>query len=671
MKNSKIRLLFALLALLFTLPVLAQTPPVDNSADNNKREAPKPEPITEEQGWVLLKAHVEKESALVFDKLTAGFPFRKVSLPEEEALVKKIADRISRAAGRGDYTKPIAIAKMGFQDVVNALTFPGGQMIYLTGLLNLCRERAQEMAKEKTPLNSKLGANAFSYHYENLIAAVVGHELGHYFGQHFMRRIAFSAQSFNNTNIDLPLEKIRYGQEHELEADEFSLRIMKKAGYDPGYIVEVLKLLKLEQQKMLKTGSDMNPYLLTHPSGNARLAEVASKAQGKEFFERMAKLEMAFASIETGSDLDRAAEIIDKELALFPKNTYLLAAAARIYHRRWEASCTIDELLFKVSIAPMSFHDEMVPAQPMLRAAADGPRVPGEDEYFYKAKKYYRLALQAQADLLTQSSLAALLIYEPKQDKEALKLAELAAEKSAKDQGIQRLQILNNLGIVYYFVGDYHSAEQSFKKASGVAKDLVMKPDGNTAFLNRQRLIQGFSERNTGSLFEAYFNFGQLYHKTGFPEEAKRIWTGYLTALDWRSDWAKHAAVQIDVDLKKMQPGPAPTADGIGPGTTIAVILVRWGEPTSKTRMGINEVWNYPQRGVEIATEMGLVKAIKAAGNAAPPLSNGVYVKMKQADVERKFGEPTSRRGSQVFYPRSHFILTYDEGLVSQIIVIQ
>ena len=678
MMTSKSRhIMIALITILFMGSVFANNKSRSNQKSKTKKTILK-KSMSHEQSWAFLKKHVEKESSLAFNRLTKGWPFRRVNMQDDQAMIQKLANRLSRAAGRGDYNKEIVIARMRFRNVVNAMTFPGGQMIYLTGILKLCKNGAKKMAAEKTPLNRRLGTQkATRYHYERLVAAVLGHEMGHYYGQHFMRRIQFTTKNFNNTKINLNMEQIRFGQEHEIEADEFSMQVMKKAGYNPEYVVKVLKLLKEKQQQMLKRGNKINPYTQSHPTGNARVAAVASKAQGKEFYERMVKLELAFAAIETGADLDLAVETIEEELKKFPKNTYLLTAAAKIYHRRWEKSCSIEELQFKSSIASMAFRDEMISAKLKMRSRAISARsIPGNVKFFRKADVYYRKALKGNADFLTGSSYAVLLVYDPGQVKKAIKIGELAAKGIAKRKGIKRFQVLNNLGIIYYFIGDYHNAEKSFKIASGGIKRLVIRAKrrgiNKYKYIKRQKLIQGFSTRNTGKLFEALFNLGQLYNLTEYPKIAKSIWRDYLTILDWQSDWAKYAALQIDMDLKKFGNKPTPSVAGISPGMTIAYIIRNWGTPDSKTRAGGHRLkWIYKKRGITLYTEIGVIKAlsVRAVGSSVPVLSNGVHIKMQQRDVVRKFGMPPSRRGSMVYYPQAHMILTYDAGKVSEIVV--
>ncbi len=627
-----------------------------------------------EPGWSELQTYVLKTSKQMYDQLITRY-FVKVDDRGEEGLLVDLAHQISRAAGRGDYNHPVSIAQVrGNPDVINALTLPGGQIIFLGGILKIMHKRADEMAAEKTPLNAKLGKDAAAYHYRRMVAAVLGHEMGHYFGQHFIRQYAFRAKNLTNTKMNLSTEAVRYGQEHELESDEFALQMLHRLGYEPIYLLEVLNLLRKERDKYVKSGAmGGNPYLESHPTGNERIAAVATKAQGKEFYERMAGLERAFASIETGADLDRAAQILDAEVKRYPKNTHLLSAAAKVNHRRWEASASIDEILFKPALAPMAFRDDMIPEKGMLSSGAPGTKkIPGDETIFRKAQEYYQRAVEAQADLLTRSSYAALLAYDPAKRKAAILLGESALETLQKNQVIERMMALNNLGIVYYHTGDYHSAEASFQGSAGF---LVGKTFQSTIYVAQQKkmqsVLQGFSQRNMGRLFEGFFNLGQLYQRTGFSSQAKEIWSRYVRELDWESEWGKYAAAQAGIDLASVQPGPVPTLSGIGPGASIPMVIRAWGKPESETEYMNYTRWMFPKQQAEIIILQGFVKRVRALGAGSGPLSNGAHIGMTKAQAESRFGRPGMERGNQAFYPRSFMILGFQDDRVSEIMVIR
>ena len=633
-----------------------------------------PAETAKDPGWSELQSYVLKTSDQMYHQLITRH-FQKVQDKAEEDMLAELANQISVAAGRGQYNHPVSIAEArGNPNVINALTLPGGQIIFLSGILKVMHQRSDALAAEKTPLNAKLGKDAAAFHYRRMVAAVLGHEMGHYFGQHFIRQYTFRAKNLANTKINLSTEAVRYGQEHELESDEFALQMMHRLGYDPLYLLEVLKMLKGERDRHVKSGAmGGNPYLESHPTGNERLAAVATKAQGKEFFARMSGLERAFASIETGADLDRAADILDKEVKRFPQNTHLLTAAAKINHRRWEASAPIDELLFKPAFGRMTFRDDLIPEKGMLSSGApDAAKLPGDEAIFRKAQGYYQRAMEAQADLLTRSSYAALLAYDPAHRSAALILGESAVQLLDKRQKIERLMALNNLGIVYYHTGDYHSAEQSFLRSAGF---LLGKSNFRSKMYVLQQkkmhtVLHGFSQKNMGRLFEGFFNLGQLYNKTGFPKQAGEIWGRYVREMDWQSEWGKYAAGQAGIDLAQIRPGPIPTIAGIGPGASIPVIIRAWGKPESESNYMNYTRWMYPGHGAEITILQGFAKRVRTLNATAGPLSNGAHIGMTKGQAEARFGKPGMERGHQVYYPRLFMVLGYQDEKVTEILLL-
>ena len=632
--------------------------------------------LTEEESWLVLQEHVDKESGRLFKNLTRGYPFRVLKMPAEDKMLKRIANRMSRAMGQGEYTKPIVIAQMGMnRGMVNAMTFPGGQMVFLVGLFDVLKKRAGEMAKAPGKINTKLGPDkARDYHYERLVAGVVGHEMGHYMGRHFMRRYSLMVKSFNARRPELKLEQIKYGQSQELEADNFGLQALIRSGYEEHYAVEVLKILNGVHKRQQ---GRMNPYLTSHPSPNVRLATLAKNSKDKEYYGRLAKLEAAFASIETGANLKEASETLEAELKRSPKNTYLLSAAARVFHRRWEASCSLDELLFKTSIAPLYFQDEMVGARSFWSATRGEKRkLPGDAVMYEKSRFYYKKAMRRQADYVVLSSYAALLIYKPGQEQAARVYAEHAARKVSSLAGVQHHYVLNNLGVVLYFLGDKANAEASFKKSAGgitrmikVFKQNKLSSHDNP-LMQRRRLIMGFSSRNTGGMFEPMFNLGQLYYRTGNQKQARQVWEEYLTHLDWTSEWAKHIAAKLTIDLDTIKPERPPRVAGVGPGSSVPALVRAWGKPDKETPVPNHRTrWEYRSRGVIIMMELGIIKSLRITEKGSPPLSNGVKVGMKRGQVEKVLGKPGVANGKRVLYPRKYLALSYDNSRVSEIVI--
>jgi predicted Zn-dependent protease len=165
----------------------------------------------------------------------------------------------------------------------NAAMFPNGMMVVHTGLLARVRNEAQ-------------------------LAAVLGHEAGHYLRLHSLRSwrdmktktatmavIAVAAAGAsgatgqnwydlaNAINNGLFLSLFSFSRDMESEADAFGLRLLQEAGYAPHAASDVWAQV-LEERKASaearkkKTGDKSRSMLSTHPPTTERMFEMKASA---------------------------------------------------------------------------------------------------------------------------------------------------------------------------------------------------------------------------------------------------------------------------------------------------------------------------------------------------------------------------------------------------------
>lgn len=176
-------------------------------------------------------------------------------------------------------------------DEINAFSAPGGLIFISRGMLRCCRN-------------------------EDALAAVLAHEIGHVQHQHGLQAIkksrlnsaftilaAESAKQFGGkdlkdlteafegsiNDITATLMNSGYARSCEREADKAAVEIMRRTGYDPNGLVDML----MEMQKQLKPGG--LDFAKTHPSPQSRIEDigqltglykpVAVPAQRRERFE--------------------------------------------------------------------------------------------------------------------------------------------------------------------------------------------------------------------------------------------------------------------------------------------------------------------------------------------------------------------------------------------------
>jgi len=160
---------------------------------------------------------------------------------------------------------------------VNAFALPGGYIYITRGILAYLNSEAE-------------------------LAAVLGHEIGHVTARHAVRQytkatatgfvgmvigVATGIQAtqdlFNNVVGNAILSG--YGRENELEADRLGAKYMARAGYDPQAVINVLGILKNQEEYEIKRAAAENrePHIYhgvyaSHPSADKRLQEAVGQA---------------------------------------------------------------------------------------------------------------------------------------------------------------------------------------------------------------------------------------------------------------------------------------------------------------------------------------------------------------------------------------------------------
>jgi tetratricopeptide (TPR) repeat protein len=146
----------------------------------------------------------------------------------------------------------------------NASMAPNGMMQVWTGLLLRVENEAQ-------------------------LAAVLGHEIGHYLQRHSIERLrdAKSRSAFGQFlglfglvgavgQVGLLASMMAYSRDHERDADRIGLQLMHQAGYATAEAAKVWQNLQLEI-KARPDGGARNPLFATHPAPEDRQQELAAR----------------------------------------------------------------------------------------------------------------------------------------------------------------------------------------------------------------------------------------------------------------------------------------------------------------------------------------------------------------------------------------------------------
>lgn len=168
-------------------------------------------------------------------------------------------------ASRSEYVDSYHFSLLNDPQTINAFALPGGPIFITLGLLEKMSTEAQ-------------------------LAGVLGHEIGHVVGRHSAAQMAkgqlgnlltlavgvgASGGDDNGRKAQMvaalvnQVTQLRFGREDESESDQFGLRYMAQAGYDPSAMLDVMRILKEASH-----GSRQPEFLASHPLPETRLEEI-------------------------------------------------------------------------------------------------------------------------------------------------------------------------------------------------------------------------------------------------------------------------------------------------------------------------------------------------------------------------------------------------------------
>ena len=182
---------------------------------------------------------------------------------EVQKIGQQIASRTTAHKGPWRYQYHV----LADSKTVNAFALPGGQIFITLALLNRLQTEAQ-------------------------LAGVLAHETGHVIERHSAEQMAKNQlgqilvlatgvgasdsthsgraqQAAAVASIVNQVTQLRYSRKDELEADEWGLRLMTEAGYDPKAMLEVMQILE-----KAAPGGHTPEILLTHPYPEHRIQHI-------------------------------------------------------------------------------------------------------------------------------------------------------------------------------------------------------------------------------------------------------------------------------------------------------------------------------------------------------------------------------------------------------------
>lgn len=155
-------------------------------------------------------------------------------------------------------------------DEINALAAPGGLIFITRGMLRNCRHEdavAAVLAHEIGHVQAKHGLQAIKTARITSALTVIGMEGAKTFGGEDLAQLT---QTFEDSISDITSSLINngYSRDFERQADMAAVTILKRVGYDPNGLVDMLKVM---EQRLKPGGLD---FARTHPSPADRIADI-------------------------------------------------------------------------------------------------------------------------------------------------------------------------------------------------------------------------------------------------------------------------------------------------------------------------------------------------------------------------------------------------------------
>ena len=188
--------------------------------------------------------------------------------PALQQYVAQVGKRIVRGSGRGSFRYRFTVLD---DPSVNAFALPGGYVYVMRGLLaelsneaELAGVLAHEVGHAALHHAAKQYTRLLGYNFLTLGAAVAGSAAGGEGG-----KVAVAASSLFQQIL------LGYSREFELEADEFALFALHRAGYDPRTFVDFMRHLRLKNRL---EGIAYHSFQSTHPTVLERIVQAETLA---------------------------------------------------------------------------------------------------------------------------------------------------------------------------------------------------------------------------------------------------------------------------------------------------------------------------------------------------------------------------------------------------------
>ena len=231
-------------------------------------------PITNENQHISISREQEVAMGLQAEPEMAQQYGGDANDPQGKALLDKVCQNIVTKSDAAKTDWEFQCHLLADDQTINAFALPGGPVFITEALFKHLQTEGQ-------------------------LAGVMGHEISHVVARHSAQQIAkqqltqgltgaavIASYDPNNPNSQQTaavaamigqLVNLRFSREDESQADEFGVRFMTQAGYDPNAMVEVMQILEQASQ-----GNEPPEFFSTHPNPANRIVKIQEEIK-KQF----------------------------------------------------------------------------------------------------------------------------------------------------------------------------------------------------------------------------------------------------------------------------------------------------------------------------------------------------------------------------------------------------
>jgi beta-barrel assembly-enhancing protease len=201
--------------------------------------------------------------------------YRPYSHPGVNRYINVLGQTLSQASDMPETYGGYHFQVLDSEDI-NALSAPGGLIFVTRGLLKCCRSEdaaASVLAHEIGHVELKHGLQAINKSRITDALNIIGTEGAKTFGG---QQLASLTSAFEGSIADISSTLINsgYSRSFEYDADGAAVTIMRRVGYDPNGLADMLETMKTR----LKPGG--MDFAKTHPSPQNRISEIVSDIGG-------------------------------------------------------------------------------------------------------------------------------------------------------------------------------------------------------------------------------------------------------------------------------------------------------------------------------------------------------------------------------------------------------